>query len=72
MKHGLCSQVDPELFFPEAGSNMTKRAKSVCSSCPVMDRCMSYALEHPGIAGVWGGTTERDRDEIRRKRRAAA
>jgi WhiB family redox-sensing transcriptional regulator len=72
MVDGLCRQVDPDLFFPDAGANGSLKARRVCSSCPVMDECLSYALDHPGILGVWGGTTESQRQSmIRRARRAA-
>lgn len=71
MEHGLCRQVDPDLFFPEAGSNMTKRAKRVCASCPVMDECLDYALEHRGVLGIWGGTTESERGKMQRRRQVA-
>jgi WhiB family redox-sensing transcriptional regulator len=72
MESGLCRQTDPDLFFPEQGSNMTRRAKRVCRSCPVMDTCLDYALDFPGIDGVWGGTTQRERNGMIRRARKAA
>lgn len=61
---GSCSQTDPEAFFPEVGSS-TKLAKKVCSRCDVLDQCLSYALQDSGLTGIWGGTSERERRNIR-------
>lgn len=63
----LCSQVDPDLFFPERGAS-PKDAKAVCAKCPVRDSCLSEALDGEERHGVWGGLSERER----RKRRLAA
>jgi WhiB family redox-sensing transcriptional regulator len=72
MRKGVCSQTDPEAFFPDQGRNdLNRQAKAVCSTCPVMDRCAAYALALPGIEGIWGGLSERDRESIRRNGRAA-
>jgi WhiB family redox-sensing transcriptional regulator len=65
----LCAQVDPELFFPQKGGT-TRPAKSLCSSCDMLVPCRRWALTarvggYP-IDGVWGGTSQRDRERIRR------
>jgi WhiB family redox-sensing transcriptional regulator len=70
MVDGVCRQVDPDLFFPEYGQNVTKHARKVCASCPVMDECLAYALAHPGILGVWGGTSESERRVLRQREAA--
>ena len=73
----VCSQSDPELFFPDRGGS-PKRAKEICRGCDVREQCLAWALEaqsHAPLAGVWGASTE---DERRRllgrvtKNRAAA
>lgn len=65
----VCAQVDPELFFPEKGGS-SAGAKKLCSSCEFLAPCLDYALvariNGMGIAGVWGGTSDRDRQRIRR------
>jgi len=69
MKHGICSQTDPELFFPEQGSNDRGRAaKSVCAKCPVRVPCGRYAILRPDLLGIWGGLTAAERDRIRKYR----
>lgn len=37
-------------------------AKAVCASCPVKADCLADALAHWGTAGIWGGTTEKERE----------
>ena len=56
----LCAQVDPALFYPEAGEP-NRDAKRICAGCEVRAECLAYALAHRERFGVWGGTTERER-----------
>ena len=42
---------------------------SQCSTCPVKLACLNYALERhsdEGLHGIWGGTTENEREGYRR------
>jgi WhiB family redox-sensing transcriptional regulator len=68
---GLCTQTDPELFFPNKGES-TKSAKKVCGQCEVRAQCLAYALEHDERHGVWGGLSERERRRLKRPVPAAA
>ena len=65
MADAACAQVDPELWFPELGSSGI-RAKRICAQCPVAAECREFALEHRET-GIWGGTSERERLEMRRE-----
>ncbi|MFD9668910.1 WhiB family transcriptional regulator [Rhodococcus sp. NPDC059968] len=38
-----------------------REAKRICSQCPVVDQCRTYALSAGERYGVWGGTSEDDR-----------
>jgi len=64
-----CLDEDPELFFPEGESERYQRqiesALEVCATCPVVDECLSYALEADQRTGIWGGTTAEQRRRIR-------
>ena len=72
-----CSTVDPELFFPQevevAPNKVVSRylnfseAKQICASCPLVLQCLEYALRNVEI-GIWGGTTESQRESLRKKR----
>jgi hypothetical protein len=64
----ICSQTDPEIFFPEKGGS-TREAKHICSRCPVRAECLEYALLHQERFGIWGGLSERERRSIIRGRR---
>lgn len=78
LRHAACVDADPELFFPvgETGpaAEQAERAKQVCHSCPVEERCLEWALQTNRTSGVWGGTDEQERRRLRRRsdRRKAA
>lgn len=65
----LCAEVDPEIFFPDKGGTPTPALK-ICKACSARIECLTWALEHP-VQGVWGGTTERERRKLRRRKAAA-
>ena len=62
-----CVSADPEAFFVETGGSV-EPAKRVCERCPCKDPCLEYALGLPATddMGVWGGTSEREREEMRK------
>ena len=64
----LCAQTDPEAFFPEKGGS-SRDGKRVCLSCDVRTECLEYALENDERFGIWGGTSELERRELRRRSR---
>ena len=45
------------------------RARAICKGCPVLDTCLEYALTERIEHGVWGGTSERERRRILKRRR---
>ena len=62
----LCSQTDPEAFFPEKGGS-TREAKRICQQCEVRSECLEYALTNDERFGIWGGLSERERRRLRRR-----
>jgi hypothetical protein len=60
---------DPEAMFPGTLNDDIEHAKSFCRRCPVVDSCLAWALETGEANGVWGGLTEGERRQL--KRRAA-
>lgn len=68
MASALCAQTDPEMFFPEPGRHSTsKAAKAICDRCPVKAECRQYAADTREPYGIWGGTSERQRRNGRRR-----
>lgn len=65
--HARCTDVDPEIFFPERGGS-SKAARAVCSGCVVRAQCLEYALNNKEQFGIWGGTSERERRRLRKER----
>jgi WhiB family transcriptional regulator, redox-sensing transcriptional regulator len=43
-------------------------ARALCADCPVRQECLEAALTDTDLMGLWGGTTETERREIRRRR----
>lgn len=68
-----CRGTDPDLFFPvsDAGPSRDQiwQAKQVCRACPVQWKCLTWALQNAVTAGIWGGTTERERQALLGDRR---
>ncbi len=71
MHHGSCREEPPARFFPNDGVGVDA-ARRVCATCPVKAECLEYALVHRIDPGVWGGTSERERRRILKRRRDAA
>ncbi len=61
----ICSQIDPEMWFPDKGGS-TREAKKVCLGCPVRLECLQYALDRDERFGIWGGLSERERRRLKR------
>jgi RNA polymerase sigma factor (sigma-70 family) len=59
-----CTDMDVAAFFP--GNDEAKRR---CDRCPIREMCADVAVQNRRIAGLWGGTTARDRQRLRRANR---
>lgn len=70
---GACRDEDPELFFPLGTEGrwaiQIEQAKAVCARCPVLDACGQWALDNPRLVpnGVFGGLTDAERRNLRRR-----
>ena len=65
-ERALCSQTDPEAFFPEKGGS-TREAKKVCLTCEVRQDCLESALSNDERFGIWGGLSERERRKLKKR-----
>lgn len=65
-----CQDTDPELFFPIGTTGMAvsqiDQAKSVCMGCAAQINCLEFALRANQDTGIWGGTSEDERRQLRR------
>ena len=68
MDAALCGQTDPDAFHPGKSESSTA-AKRTCAACEVTAECLAYALADPSLEGIQGGTTQRERQAMRRKAR---
>jgi WhiB family redox-sensing transcriptional regulator len=63
---GECLELvhDPEWWFQPPHSADTKKAKRLCTLCPVRMQCLQYALDHKIKDGTWGGLSEKELRQI--------
>ncbi len=70
-KHASCRDTDPDLFFPVGTTGLAvsqiDEAKAVCMGCPAQIQCLEFALIANQDTGVWGGSSEEERRQLRRK-----
>jgi len=73
----LCANSDPETFFakdyyddlgkPFSVYENERFVKSICAECPLKIECLQFAIK-TSQHGIWGGTTESERRDLRRGR----
>lgn len=74
---GSCAHLDSDTFFSPDAERGAKRiareenAKSICRTCPVIERCRQHALETREPYGVWGGMTAGERMRLIERRIAS-
>jgi WhiB family redox-sensing transcriptional regulator len=67
----LCSQADPDAWFPEQGRD-ARPAKRICNGdprngvapCPIRARCLEVALARQEPHGIYGGMTPSERRRL--------
>jgi WhiB family redox-sensing transcriptional regulator len=64
MDRGACCDVPTPAFFIERGGDQAP-ARRACAVCVVRSECLAYAMADPELKGYWGGTSERQRRQIR-------
>lgn len=70
-----CRNEDPELFFPVGQGapaiQEIEAAKAVCRRCASTVECLTYALDNDERFGVFGGLTEEERRNLKRRNQRA-
>jgi len=64
-----CKNLNMDIFYDTIGrgQGFSSEAIDACSTCPVIDQCREYALNHE-LYGYWGGLTPIERKRIRKER----
>lgn len=67
-RRALCAEVDPNIFFPEIGENVSV-VKKICKACDVREECLKYSLDNDERFGIWGGLSEKNRRQLRARKK---
>jgi len=59
-----CAGEPTEIFYELNQENEIK-AKALCSECPIVGRCLTWAVMTKEPFGIWGGKTPQQRGTIR-------
>ena len=65
----VCASVGGDLWYPEKMGGLIAEAniaKRICDSCTHKVECAEWGV-HNEKFGIWGGTTENERRNIRRR-----
>lgn len=63
-RRGACIGADPDLFDGDRYAKRYDEAIAICSTCPVIDECLNYAIDSNINHGVWGGLTAYQRRQL--------
>ena len=66
-----CQGTDPDEFYPDKGGR-SDLAKYICSRCPVRTDCLQDALARDERHGIWGGLSDVERLELKKRRARGA
>jgi hypothetical protein len=61
------------MFFTEEDSKSYTYKESlikICGNCKAKVECLDYAVSDYEILGWWGGTSEKQREDLRRAKKA--
>lgn len=75
-RHAACRDMNQEMFFHPDGERDPSRsrrvasARAVCTTCPVLEQCRSWAHAVQEPYGIWGGESEDERRAALRRERS--
>ena len=75
MARAACRGMGTRSFVPQVRTGKARQpaspfVRAMCSQCPVSTPCRDYALEHPELEGIWGGTDAYERRRLREQQTA--
>ncbi len=59
-----CRGVGVDSFISDLGGS-GREARDICARCEVRGECLDFALARPDLAGIWGGTSVKERAMLR-------
>jgi hypothetical protein len=65
-ERAICRSLPTRWWFTDGVEAVD--AYVACMSCRARFSCLAFALDHPGLTGIWAGTTKSERAQIRRQR----
>ena len=65
-RDGACVEHPETEWFPSKG-RPGGQAKAVCRRCLVRCECLAFALDEQIDAGIWGGSSARERAQLRKR-----
>lgn len=71
-KFAYCLGVETDIFYSLKEEEQRKVAVEVCGKCAVKELCLLFAVNTEEIHGVWGGSTEKQRAPLIRKKKRFA
>ena len=71
-QRAACASITVAVMYPAHNDTAGwEHAKSICAACPVAVACLDEALANGETDGCWGGTSEEERQLLRRSLRSA-
>lgn len=67
MDQAACKGQPDWLMFPAKAERADPAILRICGGCEVRKPCLDYAIEHDENHGVWGGLTENQRRDLKRR-----
>lgn len=58
----------PDGAHKAAKAQIARVAKNICYTCPVVDECKEWAFDTEQEHGIWGATTEEERNIVFKRR----
>jgi WhiB family redox-sensing transcriptional regulator len=64
---GACRRLSPDIFFDDTDGDFPNiTAATACGHCMIQLECLNWAMRTKEKYGIWGGTTPRQREKLRR------
>jgi WhiB family redox-sensing transcriptional regulator len=65
-ERAACQGLPDEFFFPPPKVRILQETRRICAGCEVRLDCLAYALNFDA-EGIWGGLSEQERRNLKRR-----